>query len=108
MKKYIKPYMEVIDLKARGLMEDMGVHGSTAVDQDPNNNTSGSGSFLVAALMEGRNFLGIEKNADSELFKNEKIDYIEKTKERLHAVWQHLDADTRNHLKALNLINEFK
>ena len=71
-------------------------------------NTSGSGSFLVAALMEGRNFLGIEKNADSELFKNEKIDYIEKTKERLHAVWQHLDADKQKHLKALNLINEFK
>ena len=71
-------------------------------------NTSGSGSFLVAALMEGRNFMGIEKNADSELFKNEKIDYIEKTKARLHAVWQHLDADKRKHLKALNLINEFK
>ena len=71
-------------------------------------NTSGSGSFLVAALMEGRNFLGIEKNADSELFKNEKIDYIEKTKARLHAVWQHLDADKRKRLKALNLINEFK
>lgn len=71
-------------------------------------NTSGSGSFLVAALMEGRNFMGIEKNADSELFKNEKIDYIEKTKERLHAVWQHLDADKQKHLKALNLINEFK
>jgi len=71
-------------------------------------NTSGSGSFLVAALMEGRNFLGIEKNADSELFKNEKIDYIEKTKARLHAVWQHLDADKRKHLKALNLTNEFK
>jgi site-specific DNA-methyltransferase (adenine-specific)/modification methylase len=71
-------------------------------------NTSGSGSFLVAALMEGRNFMGIEKNADSELFKNEKIDYIEKTEERLHAVWQHLDADKRKHLKALNLINEFK
>lgn len=71
-------------------------------------NTSGSGSFLVAALTEGRNFLGIEKNADSELFKNEKIDYIEKTKARLHAVWQHLDADKRKRLKALNLINEFK
>ena len=70
-------------------------------------NTSGSGSFLVAALMEGRNFMGIEKNADSELFKNEKIDYIQKTKERLHAVWQHLDTDKRKHLKALNLITDF-
>jgi len=71
-------------------------------------NTSGSGSFLVAALMEGRNFMGIEKNADSELFKNEKIDYIEKTEERLHAVWQHLDTDKRKHIKSQNLISEFK
>ena len=70
-------------------------------------NTSGSGSFLVAALMEGRNFMGIEKNADSELFKNEKIDYILKTKDRLHDAWQHLDADKRKHLKALNLITDF-
>ena len=70
-------------------------------------NTSGSGSFLVAALLEGRNFMGIEKNADSELFKNEKINYIQKTKDRLHAAWQHLDADKRKYLKSLNLINEF-
>lgn len=61
MKKYIKPYMEVIDLKARGLMEDtdMGVHGSTAVDQDPDHNTGGSGSLgarphtIVGGHMDG-------------------------------------------------------
>ena len=34
-------------------------------------NTFGSGSFLVAALMEGRNFIGIEKNEDVALFKKE-------------------------------------
>ena len=39
-------------------------------------NTFGSGSFLVAALMEGRNFIGIEKNEDVALFKKEEIDYI--------------------------------
>ncbi len=70
-------------------------------------NTSGSGSFLVAAMMEGRNFIGIEKNADSELFKNEKIDYIKKTKDRLRESWQLLDADMRKYLKVLNLIREF-
>ena len=70
-------------------------------------NTSGSGSFLVAALMEGRNFVGIEKNADTELFKGEKIDYIEKTKDRLRAAWQHLDAEKREILRKLNLINDF-
>lgn len=38
-------------------------------------NTFGSGSFLVAALMEGRNFIGIEKNEDVALFKKDKINY---------------------------------
>lgn len=70
-------------------------------------NTSGSGSFLVAALAEGRNFVGIEKNADTELFKGEKIDYIQKSKDRLRETWQHLDNTKRAHLKAYNLINEF-
>ena len=32
-------------------------------------NTCGSGSFLVSALLEGRNFIGIEKNEDVALFK---------------------------------------
>lgn len=32
-------------------------------------NTSGSGSFFVAALLEGRNFIGIEKNENVALFK---------------------------------------
>ena len=70
-------------------------------------NTSGSGSFVVAALMEGRNFVGIEKNDDTELFKGEKIDYIQKTKDRLCNAWNDLDNEKRNHLKAFNLINEF-
>ena len=39
-------------------------------------NTCGSGSFLVSALLEGRNFIGIEKNEDVALFKKEEIDYI--------------------------------
>jgi len=70
-------------------------------------NTSGSGSFLVAALLEGRNFIGIERNADTELFKGEKIDYIQKTKERLLAGWQTLDDDKRCHLRNFNLIEAF-
>ena len=39
-------------------------------------NSFGSGSFLVAAIKEKRNFIGIEKNIDAELFKNKKIDYL--------------------------------
>jgi len=46
-------------------------------------NTFGSGSFLVAAVLEGRNFIGIEKNDDVLLFKKEKIDYINVAKQRI-------------------------
>ncbi len=70
-------------------------------------NTSGSGSFVVAALMEGRNFVGIEKNADTELFKGDKINYIMKTRERLQDAWLRVDADKKRHLRVFNLIGEF-
>lgn len=48
-------------------------------------NTCGSGSFLVAAVLEGRKFIGIEKNKEVYLFKNKKIDYIEVCKKRVRA-----------------------
>ena len=70
-------------------------------------NTSGSGSFVVAALREGRNFVGIEKNADTELFKGEKIDYIKKTRERLQEAWRQLDDEKTRHLRVCNLIEKF-
>lgn len=70
-------------------------------------NTFGSGSFLVAALMEGRNFIGIEKNEDVALFKKEPIDYIEVAKQRLYAAWMNLDESTREHLANINLIQDF-
>jgi site-specific DNA-methyltransferase (adenine-specific)/modification methylase len=47
-------------------------------------NTSGAGSFLVSALLEQRNFIGIEKNQDARLFKEEVINLIEITKERIY------------------------
>lgn len=46
-------------------------------------NTCGSGSFLVAAYLERRNFIGIEKNQESMRFKKRKIDFIEVCKKRL-------------------------
>ena len=70
-------------------------------------NTSGSGSFVVAALMEGRNFVGIEKNADTELFKGEKIDYIKKTRERLQEAWRELGEEKTRYLRVCNLIEKF-
>lgn len=57
-------------------------------------NTFGSGSFLVAAVHEGRNFVGIEKNEDVNLFKKHPIDYIEITKSRIY--------DTLDMLKSMD------
>jgi len=45
-----------------------------------------SGSFLVAAALEGRRFIGIEKNEEVHLFKEERIDYVEVAKTRLAEV----------------------
>jgi len=46
-------------------------------------NTCGSGSFLVSAVLEGRKFIGIEKNQEVYLFKKKKIDYIEICNQRI-------------------------
>jgi site-specific DNA-methyltransferase (adenine-specific) len=70
-------------------------------------NTFGSGSFLVAALLEGRNFVGIEKNEDVELFKNGKINYVEKAKERLSKAWAIMTEDMRSTISKVNLITQF-
>ena len=71
-------------------------------------NAFGSGSFLVAALMEGRNFIGIEKNENVALFKREEIDYIDVAKRRLFLAWEQLDKKTRKYIKVQNLISEFE
>lgn len=71
-------------------------------------NTCGSGSFLVAALMEGRNFIGIEKNEDVALFKRETIDYIDIAKRRLFLTWENLDKKMRQTVCKTNLISDFE
>jgi site-specific DNA-methyltransferase (adenine-specific)/modification methylase len=70
-------------------------------------NTFGSGSFLVSALLEGRNFIGIEKNEDVALFKKEKIDYIDIAKRRLFLAWDELGEENRKHIAPKNLFEEF-
>lgn len=55
--------------------------GGTVLD-----NAFGSGSFLVAAALEGRKFIGIEKNEEVHLFKEQRIDYIKVAKQRLAEV----------------------
>lgn len=46
-------------------------------------NTCGSGSFLVSAVLEGRNYVGIEKNQEVYLFKKHKVNYIQVAKQRI-------------------------
>lgn len=70
-------------------------------------NTSGSGSFLVAALLEGRNFIGIEKNKDVALFKDRHIDYIQASRKRLERAWASLDKKKRETIQKRNLIESF-
>ncbi len=67
-------------------------------------NTCGSGSFLVSALLEGRNFIGIEKNEDVALFKAKKIDYIEIAKNRLIKAFSGMDEVSKQSLSLLNLL----
>lgn len=49
-------------------------------------NAFGSGSFLVAAHMEGRNYVGIEKNDELKRFKGRDLDCIEVAQARLDTV----------------------
>lgn len=46
-------------------------------------NTCGSGSFLVSAVLEGRKFIGIEKNEEVYLFKKHEVDYIDICRRRI-------------------------
>ena len=68
-------------------------------------NTSGSGSFLVSALKEGRNFIGIEKNEDVALFKNKPVDYIEITKERIKNEVEAIREKNPELLNKLEMVN---
>ena len=71
-------------------------------------NTFGSGSFLVAALMEGRNFIGIEKNEDVALFKKDNINYIEVARRRLFLAWEGLEKKSKQKIAKVNLIRDFE
>lgn len=71
-------------------------------------NTSGAGSFLVSALLECRNFIGIEKNQDARLFKKECIDLIDVSRERVRrAFFRDTNVTFSPHVKHTGLIQEF-
>ena len=70
-------------------------------------NTFGSGSFLVAALAEGRNFVGIEKTREHRLFKGDRrVDLFEVAEARLWQVWQGLEPEKRAHILRSPLIEK--
>lgn len=98
----IHPTQKPIEL-GRYLIRTYTKPGDVVLD-----NTFGSGSFLVAALLEGRNFIGIEKNEDVALFKKEEIDYIDAAKRRLYLAWESLDKKNKSKIINENLIKEFK
>lgn len=51
-------------------------------------NACGSGSFLVAAILENRQFIGMELNKDAFRFKVEKVDFIQICRERIKKAYQ--------------------
>jgi len=53
-------------------------------------NTCGSGSFLVSAVLENRNFIGIEKNHEVHLFKKKEIDYIQVCENRVKKAYEQI------------------
>lgn len=73
------PTQKPVDL-GRYLIRTFTKPGDIVLD-----NACGSGSFLVAAYLEGRRFCGIEKNKEVHLFKKEKTDYIKVIVDRLCA-----------------------
>ncbi|MDN5577000.1 MAG: site-specific DNA-methyltransferase, partial [Lactococcus lactis] len=75
--KVVHPTQKPVAL-GRYLIRTFSNPGDVVLD-----NTSGSGSFLVSALLEGRNFIGIEKNKDVSLFKKKTVDYIKITRDRI-------------------------
>jgi len=98
----VHPTQKPVSL-GRYLVQTFTNPGDTVLD-----NTSGSGSFLISALLEGRNFVGIEKNEDVALFKRKPVDYIEITKSRVsQALTKMLNANSENlkYLDPVNLLN---
>ena len=75
--KVYHPTQKPVDL-ARYLIRTYTNPGDTVMD-----NAFGSGSFLVAAKKEDRNYIGIEKNENSKRFENDNIDFVKIAKNRL-------------------------
>lgn len=75
--KVIHPTQKPVEL-GRYLIRTYSNEGDIILD-----NACGSGSFLVAAALENRNYIGIEKNENVLLHKKKIIDYIDVSNQRL-------------------------
>ncbi|EQD51651.1 DNA (cytosine-5-)-methyltransferase, partial [mine drainage metagenome] len=67
-------------------------------------NTFGSGSFLVAAVREGRNFIGIEKNDEMRQFKKHPTNYLTVATERIRESVGSIRPETKTHLLPFNVL----
>lgn len=67
-------------------------------------NTCGSGSYLVAAILEGRNCVGIEKNVLVECFRKERIDYVALCKARMRQAYLTLPANAGKNICKVNVL----
>lgn len=87
--KVVHPTQKPVEL-ARYLIRTYSNIGDIVLD-----NTCGSGSFLVAALLEDRNFIGIEKN----------IDYVEFSKNRILKIYENMLITDGNILREIVPVN---
>ena len=100
--KVIHPTQKPVDL-GRYFIRTYTNPGDIVLD-----NAFGSGSFLVAALLEGRNFVGIERNRDVELFKGVKVDCIAVATGRLREAWDNMGEKMKSSVSIINLIRDFE
>lgn len=75
--KVYHPTQKPIEL-GRYLIKTFTKPGDVVLD-----NACGSGSFLLSAILENRNFIGIEKNEDVLLHKVKEVDYIQICTDRI-------------------------
>jgi len=71
-------------------------------------NAFGSGSFLLAAMLEGRDVCGIELNKNVALFKNNSIDYIDVVSKRFAEVIPELNGKKSPNLEAIKIYRSNK
>lgn len=81
--KVYHPTQKPIEL-GRYLIKTFTDPGDVVLD-----NACGSGSFLLSAMLEGRHFIGIEKNEDAILHKVQNVDNIKICTDRIHEILNH-------------------